>query len=172
MRVVVIFMMALVLMYGDFLFAEFSPFNLGQLTVYTVPKLLLMFILLMSVYINPSISSFFAIVFGVLIDIYSGLVYGVHTFGMVAFVFFMHTAFRVFYKDFVAMGFVVLVLTFLYDAYVYMIYRILGLVTLPVFDYIALRGLPSLIVNALLFIIVFIITLKTSKVRKNLLPKH
>ncbi|MCD2136777.1 rod shape-determining protein MreD [Salinicoccus halitifaciens] len=172
MRVVVIFMMALVLMYGDFLFAEFSPFNLGQLTVYTVPKLLLMFILLMSVYINPSISSFFAIVFGVLIDIYSGLVYGVHTFGMVAFVLFMHTAFRVFYKDFVAMGFVVLVLTFLYDAYVYMIYRILGLVTLPVFDYIALRGLPSLILNALLFIIVFIITLKTSKVRKNLLPKH
>ena len=172
MRVVVIFMMALVLMYGDFLFAEFSPFNLGQLTVYTVPKLLLMFILLMSVYINPSISSFFAIVFGVLIDIYSGLVYGVHTFGMVAFVFFMHTAFRVFYKDFVALGFVVLVLTFLYDAYVYMIYRILGLVTLPVFDYIALRGLPSLILNALLFIIVFIITLKTSKVRKNLLPKY
>lgn len=172
MRIVVIFIMALVLMYGDFLFAEFSPFDLGQLTVYTVPKLLLMFILLMSVYINPSISSFFAIVFGVLIDIYSGLVYGVHTFGMVAFVFFMHTAFRVFYKDFVAMAFVVLVLTFLYDAYVYMIYRILGLVTLPLFDYIALRGLPSLILNALLFIIVFIITRKTSKVRKNLLPKH
>src|SRR5690625_4377500 len=139
MRIVVIFIMALVLMYGDFLFVEFSPFDLGQLTVYTVPKLLLMFILLMSVYINPSISSFFAIVFGVLIDIYSGLVYGVHTFGMVAFVFFMHTAFRVFYKDFVAMAFVVLVLTFLYDAYVYMIYRILGLVTLPLFDYIALR---------------------------------
>ena len=70
------------------------------------------------------------------------------------------------------MAFVVLVLTFLYDAYVYMIYRILSLVTLPLFDYIALRGLPSLILNALLFIIVFIITRKTSKVRKNLLPKQ
>lgn len=172
MRIIVIFITSLVLMYGDFLFAEFSPFDVNQLTIYVVPKLLLMFILLMSIYINPSISSFFAIVFGVLIDIYSGLVYGVHTFGMVAFVFFMHTAFRVFYKDFVAMAFVVLTLTFLYDAYVYMIYRILGLVTLPIFDYVALRGLPSLILNALLFVIVFIIILQSSKVRKNILPKH
>ncbi|WP_052256499.1 rod shape-determining protein MreD [Salinicoccus sp. YB14-2] len=172
MRIIAIFITSLLLMYGDFLFAEFSPFEISQLTVYTVPKLLLMYILLLSIYVNPSISSFIAIVFGILIDIYSGLVYGVHTFGMVAFVFFMHTAFRVFYKDFVAMAFVVLSLTFLYDAYIFLIYGILGLVDMPVFDYLALRAVPSLIVNALLFVLVFVITLKSSKVRKNFLPKH
>jgi rod shape-determining protein MreD len=100
------------------------------------------------------------------------LIYGIHTFGMVMFVFFMHTAFRVFYKDFVAMAFVVLLLTFLYDAYIYFVYVVLGLVDMPLFDYFALRSVPSLLLNALLYMIVFIVSLKVSKVRKNILSKH
>ena len=131
-----------------------------------------MFILLVSVYASPQMSVLLSVVFGAMLDLYIGSIYGIHTFGMVAFVLFMHTAFRVFHKDFVAMAFVVLFLTLFYDMYIFFIYRLLDMVNLPVFDYLALRAAPSLLLNALIFILVFVIALKTSKVRKEVLPKH
>lgn len=172
MRALVIFISCLIFMYVDFLFSDFSPLLINDLHIYFVPRMLFMYILLISIYVSPQISAFFGVLFGLMIDVYVGLVYGVHTFGIVMFVIFMHTAFRVFYKDFVAMAFVVLLLTFLYDAYIYLIYIILGLVNMPVFDYFALRSVPSLLLNALLYMIVFIVSLKTSKLRKNILSKH
>lgn len=172
MRAFVVFICCLLFMYVDFLFAEFSPLFINNFDIYIVPRMLFMFILLISVYISPQISSFFAILFGLMLDVYTGLIYGVHTFGIVAFVFFMHTAFRVFYKDFVAMAFVVLLLSFLYDAYIYLIHMVLGLIDMPVFDYFSLRAVPSLLLNAIVFTLVFIVSLKVSKVRKNVLRKH
>lgn len=172
MRALVIFISCLIFMYVDFLFSEFSPFLINELNIYAVPRMLFMFILLISIYVSPQISAFFAALFGLMIDVYIGLIYGVHTFGMVMFVFFMHTAFRVFYKDFVAMAFVVLLLTFLYDAYIYFVNVILGYVDMPVFDYFALRSVPSLLLNALLYMIVFVVSLKVSKLRKNILAKR
>ncbi|WP_020008554.1 rod shape-determining protein MreD [Salinicoccus albus] len=172
MKAIVIFIASLVFMYADFLFAEISPVTISGLEVYFVPRLLLMYILLISIYISPSMSAFTGIVFGIMLDVYIGSVYGVHTFGIAAFVAFMHTAFRVFYRDVVAMAFVILLLTFVYESYIFLIYRVLDLVSLPVFDYLALRAAPSLLLNALLFIIIFVTALKTSKVRNNLQSKH
>lgn len=172
MRALVIFICGLIFMYIDFLFSEFSPLFINELSIYIVPRMLFMYILLISIYVSPQISAFFAVLFGLMIDVYVGLIYGVHTFGFVMFVIFMHTAFRVFYKDFVAMAFVVLLLTFLYDAYIYLVYTILGLVDMPLFDYFALRSVPSLLINALLYMVIFIVSLKTSKVRKNILGKY
>lgn len=172
MKVIVLFIASLLFMYVDFLFAEISPVAISGLEIYFVPRLLLMYILLVSIYVSPSMSGFLGIVFGIMLDVYIGSVYGVHTFGMVAFVAFMHTAFRVFYRDVVAMAFVILLLTFLYESYIFLIYRVLNMVHLPIFDYLALRAAPSLLLNALLFIIVFVTALKTSKVRYNLRTKH
>ncbi|WP_017548715.1 rod shape-determining protein MreD [Salinicoccus carnicancri] len=172
MKAIIIFLFSLLFMYLDFLFAEFSPVMVSGLEVYFVPRLLLMYVLLISIYVSPSMSAFIGIVTGLMLDVYIGSVYGVHAFGMVAFVAFMHTAFRVFYKDFVAMAFVILLLTFLYETYIYFIYRVLDLVYMPIFDYLALRAAPSLLLNALLFFFVFVIALKTSKVRNNLRSRH
>lgn len=172
MKAIIIFLFSLLFMYLDFLFAEFSPVMFSGLEVYFVPRLLLMYVLLISIYVSPSMSAFIGIVTGLMLDVYIGSVYGVHAFGMVAFVAFMHTAFRVFYKDFVAMAFVILLLTFLYETYIYFIYRVLDLVYMPIFDYLALRAAPSLLLNALLFFFVFVTALKTSKVRNNLQSRH
>ncbi|WP_342389205.1 rod shape-determining protein MreD [Salinicoccus bachuensis] len=172
MRAIIIFLFSFLLMYVDFLFAEFSPMALGGVEVYFVPRALLMFILLVSVYASPQMSVLIGVIFGAMLDLYIGSIYGIHTFGMVAFVLFMHTAFRVFHKDFVAMAFVVLFLTLFYDVYIFFIYRLLDMVDLPAFDYLALRAAPSLLLNALIFILVFIIALKTSRIRKEVLPKH
>src|SRR5699024_12316847 len=101
-------------MYFDFVIVEFSPVLFSGLEVYFVPSLLLMYVLLISIYVSPSMSAFIGIVTGLMLYVYTGSVYCVHAFGMVAFIAFMHTAFRVFYKDFVAMAFVILLLTFLY----------------------------------------------------------
>ncbi|WP_271396462.1 rod shape-determining protein MreD [Salinicoccus roseus] len=172
MRAIIIFLFSFLLMYVDFLFADFSPMEIGGVEVYFVPRALLMFILLVSVYASPRMSVLLGVVFGAMLDLYIGSLYGIHTFGMVAFVLFMHTAFRVFHKDFVALAFVVLLLTFFYDLYIYFVYSVLDMVDLPAFDYLALRAAPSLLLNALIFILVFVIALKTSKVRKEVLPKH
>src|SRR5699024_11152786 len=172
MKAIIIFVFSLLFMYLDFLFAEFSPVMVSGLEVYFVPRLLLMYVLLISIYVSPSMSAFIGIVTGLMLDVYTGSVYGVHAFGMVAFIAFMHTAFRVFYKDFVAMAFVILLLTFLYETYIYFIYRVLDLIYMPIFDYLALRAAPGLLLNALLFFFVFVTALKTSKVRNNLPSRH
>ncbi|GAA3717344.1 hypothetical protein GCM10022378_04430 [Salinicoccus jeotgali] len=171
MRTLMIFLCAFLFMYIDFTFAEFSPASISGVTVYFVPRTLLIFILLLSIYAGSRMGIFLAVVFGAMLDIYIGSLYGIHTFGMVAFVVFMHTAFRVFHRDFVAMAFVVLLLIFFYDAYIYAIFSILGIIDMPMFDYAALRAVPSVLINALLFLIVFVVARKVSRVRKELLKQ-
>lgn len=166
MQMIVIFIIGIILMYIDMSFSLFSPMTMFGVEVYFVPKLLFMYILLLTIYAGPKISMFFAILFGIMLDVYIGSLYGIHIFGFIAFVVFMQTAFRVFYRDFVAMAFVVLLNTFLFDFYQFAVYRILDFISMPVFDYVALRAIPSVLVNALFFIVLYILAIQTAKVRK------
>lgn len=166
MKAIAIFVLAFIAMYVDMLFASFSPVHVFNVDVYFVPRVLLIFVLLVSIYVSQRMGVFIAIVFGLMLDIYIGSIYGIHLFGLVASVVFMHAAFRVFYKDFIALAFVVLVLSFLYDLYVYVIYRLLAITTMPVFDYFALRATPSLLLNAILFTAIFFIVLRVSTLRE------
>lgn len=168
MQTIVIFIIGILLMYTDMAFTDFSPMMVFGVEVYFVPKLLFMYILLLTIYAGPGISMFFAAVFGIMLDVYIGSLYGVHIFGFIAFVVFMQAAFRVFYRDFVAMAFVVLLNTFLFDLYQYAIYRVLDFIAMPVFDYIALRAIPSVLVSALFFVILYVLAIQTAKVRKEL----
>ena len=101
-----------------------------------------------------------------MLDVYIGSLYGIHIFGFIAFVIFMQTAFRVFYRDFVAMAVVVLLNTFLFDLYQYAVYSVLDLISMPIFDYVALRAVPSVMINALFFVVLYVLAIQTSKVRK------
>lgn len=168
MKALAIFVVAFIAMFVDMSFASFSPVHIFSLDVYFVPRVLLILVLLISIYISQRMGIFIAVVFGLMLDIYIGSIYGIHTFGLVASVVFMHAAFRVFYKDFIALAFVVLVLSFLYDLYVYIIYRVLAITSLPVFDYLALRATPSLLLNAILFTGIFFIVLRISKLKEGL----
>src|SRR5699024_10824533 len=108
MKAIIIFVFSLLFMYLDFLFAEFSFVIVSGLEVYFVLMHILMYVLMISIYVSPSMSAFVGIVTGLMLDVYTGSLYGVLTFGMVALIAFMHTAVRVFYKYFVAMAFVIL----------------------------------------------------------------
>lgn len=168
MQMIVIFIIGMILMYADMAFATFSPMTVFGIEVYFVPKLLFMYILLLTIYAGPRISIFFAILLGIMLDIYIGSLYGIHIFGFIAFVVFMQTAFRVFYRDFVAMAFVVLLNSFLFDFYQYAVYSVLDFIAMPLFDYIALRAIPSVLVSALFFVILYVLAIQTAKVRKEL----
>lgn len=168
MKAIAIFIGAFIAMYIDMSFSNFSPFYMFGLEVYFVPRILLMYVLLLAIYVSPIMGIFIAVIFGLMVDIYIGSIYGVHVFGLVTAVVFMRAAFRVFDEDFIAMAFVILTLTFFYDIYVYLIYRILVLTTFPIFDYFALRATPSLLINALFFTGVYLVTLKISKLREDL----
>lgn len=172
MRSILLFITFFIMMFIDFSFANFSPFTLFGTEVYFVPKLLFMMLLLVSIYFGLSYGMFFSIVFGILLDIYIGTVYGIHLFGFVAFIIFIDTAFRVFYRDQVGLFFVVIVNTFLFDFYIYGIYKLINFTNLPVFDYIALRGVPSLLLNALLYIPLLFVVLVLRKIRKNVFVKQ
>src|SRR5699024_10907686 len=161
-----IFIAGIVLMYLDMSFTGFSPVMMFGVEVYFVPKLLFMYILLLTIYAGPRISMFFAVLFGIMLDVYIGSLYGIHIFGFIAFVIFMQTAFRVFYRDFVAMAFVVLLNSMFFDLYQYAIYRILDFISMPLFDYFELIAVPRVLVNAFLFTIIYIFAFQTSKVRK------
>ena len=166
MQMIVIFIIGILLMCADLSFTGFSPMTLFNVEVYFVPKFLFMYILLLTIYVGPKISMFFALLFGIMLDIYIGTIYGIYSFGFIAFVIFMQTAFRVFYRDFVAMAFVVLLNSMFFDLYQYAIYRILDFISMPLFDYFALRAVPSVLVNAFVFTIIYILAIQTSKVRK------
>lgn len=166
MQMIVIFIAGIVLMYLDMSFTGFSPVMMFGVEVYFVPKLLFMYILLLTIYAGPRISMFFAVLFGIMLDVYIGSLYGIHIFGFIAFVIFMQTAFRVFYRDFVAMAFVVLLNTFLFDLYQYAVYSVLDLISMPIFDYDALRAVPSVMINALFFVVLYVLAIQTAKVRK------
>ena len=168
MQMIVIFIAGILLMYTDMAFTSISPLTVFGIEVYFVPKLLFMYILLLTIYAGPRISMFFAVLFGIMLDVYIGSLYGIHIFGFIAFVVFMQTAFRVFYRDFVAMAFVVLLNSFLFDFYQYAVYRVLDFITMPLFDYIALRAIPSVLVSALFFVILYVLAIQTAKVRKEL----
>ncbi|QQD85579.1 MULTISPECIES: rod shape-determining protein MreD [Jeotgalicoccus] len=168
MQMIVIFILGIILMYIDMTFTAFSPMMLFGVEVYFVPKFLFMYILLLTIYAGPKVSMFFALLFGVMLDVYIGSIYGIYSFGFIAFVIFMQTAFRVFYRDFVAMAFVVLLNSFFFDLYQYLIYRILEFISMPFFDYIALRAIPSVLVNAIMFTIIYVLAIQTAKVRKEL----
>ncbi|OFL48153.1 rod shape-determining protein MreD [Nosocomiicoccus sp. HMSC067E10] len=172
MRSIFLFIGFFTVLFLDFSFASVSPFSLLGSDVYFVPKLLFMMLLLVSIYFGRSYSIFFSIVFGVILDLYTGSIYGIHLFGFVAFVLFMHSAFRVFYRDMIGLFFVVIVNTFLFDFYIYGIYKVIGYVDLPLFDYIALRAVPSLLLNALLYIPLLIFVLVLRKIRKNVFTEH
>lgn len=168
MQIIVIFVIGIFLMYFDMVVSTVSPMVMFGVEVFFVPNLLFMYILLLTIYVSPRISMFFALIFGIMLDVYIGSLYGLHIFGFIAFVVFMQTAFRVFYRDFVAMAFVVLLNTFLFDLYQYSIYRVLDFISMPFFDYIALRAIPSTLINAFIFIIIYILAIQTAKVRKEI----
>src|SRR5699024_204635 len=172
MKAIIIFVFSLLFMYLDFLFAEFSPVMVSGLEVYFVPRLLLMYVLLISIYVSPSMSAFIGIVTGLMLDVYTGSVYGVHAFGMVAFIAFMHTAFRAFYKDFVVMAFVIVLLTFSTVPYCYFLSRVLALIYMPIFDDVAPRAAAGLLLNALLFFFVVVAAINASKVGNSLPSGH
>src|SRR5699024_4194233 len=148
MRSILLFITFFIMMFIDFSFANFGPFTLFGTEVYFVPKLLFMMLLLVSIYFGLSYGMFFSIVCGILLDVYIGTVYGIHLFGFVAFIIFMHTAFRVFYRDQVGLFFVVIVNTFLFDFYIYGIYKLINFINFQVFYYISLCEYPRFLFYA------------------------
>lgn len=167
MRTIFLFLISFLLLYVDISFTNISPIDVAFLNVYFVPKLLFMFILLLSYYLGLKWSVTTALILGLMTDVYIGTIYGLHLFGFVLFVLFMNSAFRVFYRDYVTLFFVVIMNTFLFDTYIYLIYRVIGVIEMPVFDYFALRAVPSLLLNSILYIPLLIVVIILSKIRKS-----
>lgn len=167
MRTLFLFVISFFLFYIDILFTNFSPITIANVDVYLVPKLLFMFILLISYYLGLSWSVVTALILGLMTDLYIGTIYGLHLFGFVAFVLFMNTAFRVFYRDYVTLFFVIIMNTFLFDTYIFVIYRIIDVIDMPIFDYFALRAFPSLLLNALLYLPLLVVVITLSKIRRS-----
>src|SRR5699024_12414535 len=80
-QIILIFIIVIMLMFADMSFTGFSPMTLFNVEVYFVPKFLFMYILLLTIYVGPKISMFFALLFGIMLDIYIGTIYGIYSFG-------------------------------------------------------------------------------------------
>lgn len=172
MRMIFLFLISFLLLYVDISFTNISPVDVAGLGVYFVTKLLFMFILLLSYYLGVKWSLMIALLLGLMTDVYVGTVYGLHLFGFATFVLFMNTAFRVFYRDYVTLFFVVIMNTFLFDTYIFIMYKVIGIIEMPTFDYFALRAVPSLLLNSVLYIPVLVVVIILSKVRKSVFINH
>ena len=86
MRVFLYLIVGVVLFYIDSIIGLLIPMHFGHFEFNFIPHLILLYILLITIYRGFGIGLIFAILFGIVTDIYVGSVYGLYMFGYLALV--------------------------------------------------------------------------------------
>ena len=75
--------------------------------------------------------------------------------------------FKIFYRDYSVLFFIILLSTMFLEVYVAMIYGVIGFIKFNLIEFVLLRLIPTLIINFLLLIMLFPIIIKFTKKVKN-----
>ncbi|ADC87364.1 rod shape-determining protein MreD [Staphylococcus lugdunensis] len=153
----------IVLFYIDITIGLIIPFNIGNHAVKFVPQLTLMYLLMLTVYRNFGISLILGTFLGIMTDIYIGSLYGIYMFGYILLIFIIDKFFKVFYRDYIMIFFVIICATLVFQMYAALIYGAVGFIEFDIWDFILLRLLPTFILNLILLIIMFPICYKYLK---------
>ncbi|TDM13035.1 rod shape-determining protein MreD [Macrococcus lamae] len=161
MQVVVIPLIALLLFYLDTLINTMMPVTLFGQAFYFTSHLLLLYLLMLTVYKNPTIALILGIFFGLLSDVYLGTIYGIYTFSYIVFIIMMNQLFKVFYKDITVMIALMFMFVLLFESVFYIMYLTLTNTKMNIFVFLGTHGIPSSLMNLLLIVLIFPVILKT-----------
>ena len=167
MRVMWYLIVGVVLFYIDSIIGLVIPMHFGHFEFNLIPHLMLLYILLLTIYRGFGIGLIFAVLFGIVTDVYTGSVYGLYMFGYIILVVIVDKFFKIFYRDYSVLFFIILLSTMFLEVYVAMIYGVIGFIKFNLIEFLLLRLIPTLIINFLLLIMLFPIIIKFTKKVKN-----
>ena len=167
MRTFYYFLIGILLFYIDTIIGLTIPMHFGKIDIIFVPHLTIMYILIMTVYRGFGVAMSLAFFFGIVTDLYFGSIYGLCMFGYIILVVIVDKFFKIFYRDYSVLFFIILLSTVFLEIYVAMIYGVIGFIEFNLIEFVLLRLIPTLIINFLLLIMLFPIIIKFTKKIKN-----
>lgn len=166
MRVLWYLIVGVVLFYIDSIIGLVIPMHFGHFEFNLIPHLMLLYILLLTIYRGFGLGLIFAVLFGIVTDVYTGSVYGLYMFGYLALVVIFDKFLNVFYRDYTMVFALSIASIIVFEIYIAMIYGVIGFVNIDIINLILLRLIPTIIMNILLLIILFPIFMKLIKKHK------
>lgn len=163
MRVFLYLIVGVVLFYIDSIIGLLIPMHFGHFEFNFIPHLILLYILLITIYRGFGIGLIFAILFGIVTDIYVGSVYGLYMFGYLALVVIFDKFLKVFYRDYTMICILSIISIIVFEIYVAIIYGVIGFANIDIINFTLLRMIPTIILNVILLIILFPVFIKFMK---------
>ncbi|MDO5374584.1 MAG: rod shape-determining protein MreD [Staphylococcus rostri] len=156
---------ALLCFYLDTLLTFMSPIAIGHIKFILVPHLVFLYLILITVYRNTSTALVLGILVGIIQDLYFGQIYGLYLFGYLLSILIADKFLKVFFRDHVMVYWMILLGIVFLEIFVVAVYSVLGLIDFQIIPFITLRLLPTLFLNALLLIVIYVILERKTKVK-------
>ncbi|MGV3041361.1 rod shape-determining protein MreD [Staphylococcus rostri] len=156
---------ALLCFYLDTLLTFMSPIAIGHVKFIFVPHLVFLYLILITVYRNTSTALVLGILVGIIQDLYFGQIYGLYLFGYLLSILIADKFLKVFFRDHVMVYWMILLGIIFLEIFVVAVYSVLGLIDFQIIPFITLRLLPTLFLNALLLIVIYVILERKTKVK-------
>ncbi|UEX91016.1 rod shape-determining protein MreD [Staphylococcus ratti] len=156
-RAGIYFLLGIVCFYLDTLLAMLSPINIFGLQFVLVPRLTLMFLLLLTFYRNVYTAIILGILLGLMTDLYFGQIYGVYLISYLICILTIEKFFSLFYRDHSMVFLIVLVSIIGLDILVALIYSMVGMMQFDLIQFLFFRMPTTLLLNAVLLIFIYLI---------------
>ncbi|AVQ32973.1 rod shape-determining protein MreD [Staphylococcus muscae] len=159
---------ALLCFYLDTLLALLSPITIGQLKFILVPHLVFLFLMLMTVYRNTSTALVIGILLGIMQDLYFGQIYGLYLFGYLISILIADKFLKPFYRDHTMVYCMILLGMIFLEIFVVAVYNMLGLISFHLLPFLLLRVAPTVMLNGLLLIVIYLLIDRRTKVNTSI----
>lgn len=154
-RAFLYFILGILCFYVDTLLTLISPIHIFSLHFVFVPRLTLMFLLLLTFYRNLYTALILGVLLGLMTDIYFGEIYGVYLITYLLCILIVEKFFSLFYRDHAIVFLIVLLSVIVIDIIVAIIYSMVGLIQFNFIQFILFQVPSTLLLNAILLIFIF-----------------
>ncbi|MBD7983037.1 rod shape-determining protein MreD [Sporosarcina sp. Sa2YVA2] len=142
-------LIAVVLFYLEPVFSLFSPVTIGQNEYTLVPRLVIVFLIFITVYYSRKQAIIYGIVFGLLYDMYHIDIIGVYTFLYPVICYLTAFIIRQVHRHILTVMALSIVMIALVEIFSYLFASLISLTTIGFDDFLSSRLLPTLIANSI-----------------------
>ncbi|MCW1926998.1 rod shape-determining protein MreD [Bhargavaea beijingensis] len=144
---------AVVLFYLEPVFGLFSPVEIGGVYYYLIPRFLIMFLIFVGVYYNRQRALMYAIIFGLLYDLFHIDIIGLYAFLYPAVCLLAIWAVRHIHQHIIVVTLITLLLVAVLETALYGFFTMIGFIGMPFGEFAATRLVPTMIANSVFLIL-------------------
>lgn len=154
MRRYLIFLVGLVFLVSESIFVDIFSAKLYSIQSIIVPHFLLVFLILVVIYGNSNLGIWYGMFFGLLHDVVYTEIIGVYLFLYPAMMYLVGKLMRILQVNFFVISIVTLVTVAVFEFVVYQLYLLLGVVSMPLQNFVELRLFPTTVFNLIFLFLV------------------